>query len=101
MIGRGSPLYPPFLGGNIPDMTTRYTLNVTIVSTVDEQGDPCVHCQLDGRDVEAQLYITDERGRRVFESACLACIIPIIDATPFVVDAVVVEVAHAATLRPF
>jgi len=101
MIGRGSYLYPPVLGGNIPDMATTYTLNVSIVSTVDEQGDPCTHCQMEGHDVEAQLYITDERGRRTFESTCLACIIPIIDATPFVADAVTVEVARAATLRPF
>jgi hypothetical protein len=85
---------------------TRYDLAVSIVDHVDNEGEPCRHCQLIGRTVQAQAYITlGEAGVHVdtMLESCLACLIPALDAAPYLdADApIVVEVARSATFRPF
>lgn len=84
---------------------TQYDLRVQIVEHVDNEGEPCDHCQLYGNVVQAQAYVvTDNRtlARQMIET-CLACLIPAIDSTPYVeaTFSIAVEVARSATRRPF
>lgn len=88
-------------------MTTTYQLSVRIIdSPLDNEGEPCEHCQLEGVTVQAQAYATlgepGEHREDMIES-CLACLIPALDSTPYLDTdrPIVVEVARLTTRRPF
>jgi hypothetical protein len=86
--------------------TTTYDLAVTIVAHVDNEGEPCKHCQLEDATVQVQAYITlGEAGVHVdtMLESCLACLVPALDSAPYLDtdQPIVVEVARSATLRPF
>lgn len=85
---------------------TRYQLDIRIVDHVDNQGEPCEHCQEIGQEIQTQAYIMfGESGEQVYTTleSCLACLIPALDSTPWLDTdrPIVVEVARSATRRPF
>jgi hypothetical protein len=86
--------------------TTTYELSVRIVNHVDNEGEPCKHCQLEDHTVQAQAYITlGEAGVSVdtMLESCLACLLPALDSAPYLdTERVIpVEIARSATDRPF
>jgi hypothetical protein len=82
---------------------TSYDLRVTIVDHVDNEGEPCTWCQLENATVQAQAYLPIGTVTQDMVECCLACLVPVIDSTPYLDSGsrVVVEVARSATRRPF
>lgn len=70
-----------------------FTYNVVKVGQLDNSGEGCEHCQMEGADVEAQAYAKDSRGQDVFVEACLPCMVPaLLDAWAAEYSTITVEV---------
>jgi hypothetical protein len=85
---------------------TWYDLSVRVTDHVDGQGEPCTHCQLVDATVQCVAYVAlGEPGEHRADTieCCLACLIPVLDSTPYLDTdrPIVVEVARSATRRPF
>lgn len=85
---------------------TWYDLNVRVTDHVDNEGEPCEHCQTEGQTVQAVAYVAlGEPGEHRADTiqCCRDCLIPALDSTPWLDTdrPIVVEVARSATRRPF
>lgn len=62
-------------------MTSTATLaridTLTEVAHLDNGGEACLHCQVEGQVVEVQIYF-DEDGERVMEDGCTSCMFDLI-----------------------
>lgn len=56
-----------------------YSLRVAIYPEVINQGEPCAHCGLIGRTVEANIHATDMNGRPLYEESCSRCVLAVLD----------------------
>lgn len=83
-------------------LTTALDISLRVVPQVDDEHGHCVHCQGVDAVVQANAYVP-AGGEVVFLEACLACILPAIDAVPYLdTDTpIILEVSRDATARPF
>ena len=87
--------------------TTKYNLDVQIVDHVDNEGEPCTHCQLVDATVQVQAYLpvgeVGELEAETWAESCTGCMFRVIDSTPYLDTdrTIVVEVSRSATNRPF
>ena len=65
--------------------------------------DYCDHCVATGSRVQCNAWVTFEDGNQDIVECCAACLIGVLDATPYLDDTqtITVEVLRDATLRPF
>ena len=70
---------------------------------VSNEGRWCLHCATDFGHIECNAWAVFENGSTEIVETCLACLIPVLDATPYLDDTqtIIVEVKRGATLRPF
>jgi hypothetical protein len=63
----------------------------------------CVNCAEALRRVQCNAWVTFENGTQEVVECCAACLIGVLDATPYLDDTqtITVEVIRGATLRPF
>lgn len=83
-------------------ITTALDIRMSVVAQVDDEYGHCVHCQGMDAVVQANAYVP-AAGEVVFLEACMACILPAIDAVPYLdTDTpITLEVSRDATARPF
>jgi hypothetical protein len=108
-------LYPPNSGGYSRLMTQTLpmtdlaalggytlTLKVAVVERVDEHGLQCEHCQEEGAEVRAQIYLT-AMGEQQMLSTCMACVVPAVDSVAYLdtEQPITLEVSRDVTSRPF
>jgi hypothetical protein len=78
------------------------TLKVAVVERVDEHGRQCVHCQEEGAEVRAQVYLA-AAGEDQLLSTCMACVIAAVDSVAYLDTErpITLEVSRDVTSRPF
>ena len=73
----------PFQDVTVPmaqrDVLSSYLIRYVAVDTVDNQGEPCEKCGLNGARVECNIYAYDMDGNQLTADACSECVFPMID----------------------
>jgi hypothetical protein len=98
--GTAAPITRDVPSPRYADATLRLEIHV-VDSLLVVNHDVCQHCGEHA--IACNAWTPLEGGDMPIVETCTACLIPVLDATPYLDDTqtITVEVARAATVRPF